>query len=174
MSKKRTSLVDMLSDLILEDFRGIKDYLIRDLKKRAVEDIHELIDVIFKVEQKSSSSTTKVSYQNYYKKGSKSRYSERSSIRRYDAYNDPIEIHVSRKSEAENILEYMYSIIQEYKIASLAQFYEYVGYYDDHKVERNYTDNNYGWINIDRAEVIKAHEGYILRMPRLKAINEID
>lgn len=60
----------------------------------------------------------------------------------------------------------MDAIIEEYDVASVADLYDLVG------ISRKFTDQRYGWDNLSDARVERLRDGgYILRMPRAKAID---
>lgn len=73
---------------------------------------------------------------------------------------------VDTKAEAEEILESLRDLINQYGVASVADMYDLAGI-----TSSNPADNKYGWDNLSAATSARIREGYILRMPRTKPIN---
>ena len=63
------------------------------------------------------------------------------------------------------MLEYLRSILREYDVVSVADFYETVG------APSNYTDNKYGWTNLDDVKIQRDRNGYIIDFPRVEEID---
>ena len=59
----------------------------------------------------------------------------------------------------------MNELIDNYGMATVADFYDLAG------LTGEYTSNNYGWTNIRSAEVVRARDGYIIKMPKAMPID---
>lgn len=70
------------------------------------------------------------------------------------------------KSDADQVLESMFDIIETYGIASMADLYELAGL-----KSRNFSDTRLGWTDLDSAMVVRCRYGYLLKLPRPVAIN---
>lgn len=70
------------------------------------------------------------------------------------------------KSNADQVLESLYDIIETYGIASMADLYELAGL-----KSRNFSDTRLGWTDLDSAMVVRCRYGYLLKLPRPVAIN---
>ena len=64
------------------------------------------------------------------------------------------------EDNANKVLNNLKEIITTYGVTTVADLYDIVG------LVPYYIYNNYGWINVDKAEIIKVREGYELKMPR--------
>lgn len=159
--KKKSELHKFADVLIQEDVRNVKDYIFMDVLvpalKKAISDIvTNGIDMILYGEtgKTKKSSTSKISYRNYYERKEDRRdIHSRSSY----AYDDVI---LQSRGEAESVLESMNDILDQYRIVSVADFYELAG------VTASYTDNNFGWMDLSRASVVRAYDGYVIKLPK--------
>ena len=71
------------------------------------------------------------------------------------------EITVEDRVEADEVLSIMDELIEQYGIASVADFYELIG------IEGKHTDNQYGWKNLSEAKVVRDPDGgWVIKMPR--------
>lgn len=64
------------------------------------------------------------------------------------------------KIEAENVLDRLLDIIDQYQVVRVADLYELVGMKTDHTYSQNY-----GWDNLSSASVERVREGYLLKLP---------
>lgn len=170
--KKKSGLSKVKDNLISEDVGNVKSYVIMDVlipaAKKAISDIvTNGIDMILYGETRSKKSSNSISYVSYDRFSGRDSRSNRnsSSYRRATAYTYD-DIILDSRGEAEEVLRQMDAIIEEYDVASVADLYDLVG------VARKFTDQRYGWDNLSDAGVERLRDGgYMLRMPRAKAIN---
>lgn len=170
--KKKSGLSKIKDNLISEDVGNVKSYAIMDVlipaAKKAISDIvTNGIDMILYGETRSKKSSNSISYVSYDRFSGRDSRSNRnsSSYRRATAYTYD-DIILDSRGEAEEVLRQMDAIIEEYDVASVADLYDLVG------VARKFTDQRYGWDNLSDAGVERLRDGgYMLRMPRAKAIN---
>lgn len=73
---------------------------------------------------------------------------------------DPNEIVIANRHEAEGVLDELVRMIDEYDIASVADLYSLVG------ITGAFTDDKWGWNNLDRAKVVRTRDGFVLDLPR--------
>jgi hypothetical protein len=71
----------------------------------------------------------------------------------------------TKRTDAEETLDKMVDVIDEYNTVSLAEFYDLVG------LPSEFVHNNWGWDNLSRAEVIRTRYGYALDLPEPKALD---
>jgi hypothetical protein len=76
------------------------------------------------------------------------------------ASHDFGEIVISSRSEAEDVLDNLRTLIDDYGIATVADFYDLVG------LTGEFTDDKYGWNDLRSARVRPIRHGYVLDMPR--------
>lgn len=70
------------------------------------------------------------------------------------------EIVLENRVDAEEVLDRMEAWLDKYEVVSVAEFYELCG------ISGNYTDQNYGWINIDSASIHRVRGGgFVINMP---------
>ena len=78
------------------------------------------------------------------------------------SYNDIV---LTRRGEAEDVLDRMFELIDTYGLVRVADLYDLVG------ITGNYTDNKYGWTNIQNADIVRVKGVYMIRLPRAITIN---
>lgn len=166
--KKKSELHKFASSFVSEDVSKVKSYVIGDVLipaiKKAISDIiTNGIDMILYGETGRSrrSSSSRVSYSNYYDDRRDDRRSDSSSLRsRYDVDDVLFET----RDEAKDVLERMDELIDTYGVASIADFYDLAG------VTGNYTDNKYGWTNLSAADVVRVRDGFMIKLPRVRPL----
>lgn len=72
---------------------------------------------------------------------------------------------LSSRGEAQAVLDQLLEQIDDYGWTSLADFFDLVG------IDSNYTDNNYGWTDLQFAKFVVVRGGYALRLPRLESLS---
>ena len=72
-------------------------------------------------------------------------------------YDDII---LDTRREAEEVLDRMQDLIDNYGMVSVADLYDLVG------INGSYTDNKYGWTHLRSADVQHVREGYLLKLPK--------
>lgn len=162
--KKKNELQKMADIFISEDVDSVKNYIFIDVLvpaiKKAVSDIvTNGIDMLLYGETgrtKKSTTSSKVSYTNYNVRPNE-RQTQPNNRRGSYGYEDVI---IDNKCEAEEVLNTMDDIIDNYGIVSVADFNELVG------VSGKFTDNNYGWSDLKTATVIRVRDGWVIKLPR--------
>lgn len=84
------------------------------------------------------------SYKSYYK-GSSHRYIE-----------EPV---FGSRVEANKVLDSMIDILEKYGVVTVADFHDLCD------ITSNYIDNQYGWVNLKEAEIIRIRARYKLSLP---------
>lgn len=167
VTRKKPSIGKKLFNaFISNDIDDIGDYILNDIIvpniKYAISDgVDSLLGVKKKPTSKSGSYTSYGGYYNKKDTGSNRVKKERTPVSRYK-YD---EIIIDTRAEATEVLEYLRSILSEYDVVSVADFYETVG------APSNYTDNKYGWTNLDDAKIQRDRNGYIIDFPRVEEID---
>lgn len=169
-ARKKSEIQKFADVFIQEDVQKVKSYILMDVLapavKKAISDIvTNGIDMILYGETgrtKKSGSASKVSYRSYYDRQDERRdYASNRTRTGYDYDN----IILDNRGEAEEVLSRMDELISTYGLVSVADFYDLVG------VTGNYTDNKYGWTNIRNASVVRAYDGYMIKLPRALPLN---
>lgn len=64
------------------------------------------------------------------------------------------------RGDAEAVREQMMEVIERYGFVTIADMYDMA------QLTAPYTSNKYGWTNIRNAEVVRARDGFIIKLPR--------
>lgn len=151
---------------IAEDIRNVGSYVVMDVlipaAKKALSDIvANGIDMLLYGETgrrgKRSGTSDYISYRKYSDR-------DRDYDRRYDDYrtsNSYRDAIIGSRAEANDVLDEMRAIIEEYGAVSIADLNEMLN------ISGQYTDHNYGWRSLHTAEVAMARGGgWELRLPK--------
>ena len=80
------------------------------------------------------------------------------------SYNDII---FDSRADAREVLDCMHEVLDRFGIVSVADFYEL-----SHAEEcSTYTDNKYGWTNLDNAEVVRDRDGFRIMLPKVDILD---
>lgn len=164
--KKKGKTSKFAEMFISEDATNVKSYIISDVlipaAKKLISDIvKDGIEMILYGGTNHGKRTSgyRADYVSY----------NRFSDRRYDdcpsesrsrsgySYDD---VFLESRGEAEEVLDQMCNIIEEYGMVSVMDLYDLVG------ITGQYTDNKYGWTNLRNAEPVRTRDGYMLKLPR--------
>lgn len=101
-----------------------------------------------------------------------SRYSE-SPTRRTERHEEPRnlshrarathdfdEIILETRVEAEEVIDAMFRLIEKFEMVTVADLYELID------VTGNFTDDKWGWVDIQGAGVKRVRDGYLLELPK--------
>jgi hypothetical protein len=158
-----------LSQIFLaEDIENVKSYIILDvlipaIRKAMYDVISEGASAFFGISSTSKKSTTasKISYREFYQKEDKQPSNRLGSRYSYD------EVDVSSRGDAEDVLTSMRDLIRRYGCVSVLDLYDLAGLTSD-----NYTDENYGWLDIRGADVVRLPNGkFRLKLPKAMPLN---
>lgn len=99
----------------------------------------------------------KTPYRSYYERQDERRTQARSQTHSAYAYDD---IGFDSRGEAEEVLFRMEEILDRFESVSVAELFEMAG------IKPNYTDNKYGWKNLEDAHVVRIGDEYVIRLPK--------
>ena len=150
-----------------EDVSNVKSYVFFDVIVPAIKDtiaetIKQAVDMLLFGNSRQSSRRDKpygrVSYASYYDRDEKKeRARSRGSAKSREFYD----IILDSRNEAEEVLESLRDIIDQYGEASLADYHDLCG------VTGAYTDNKYGWTDLSHVTVsLVRGQGYIVDLPK--------
>lgn len=74
------------------------------------------------------------------------------------------QIRLETRAEAEAVLDRLIGLIQQYESTTVADLYNAVG------ITPSFTDQRWGWTNLNGASVIRNHGAYILNLPQTVAL----
>lgn len=102
-----------------------------------------------------------VSYSSYYEDD---RRRERARVNRRASqnFNDVI---FDYKEDAEEVLDRLADLVDDYGMATVGDLYDLIG------KSSSYTDQKWGWYNLNTARVVRDRDGYSLRLPRTEELD---
>lgn len=159
------------------DDQSVADYILYDVlvpaAKNTISDmVTGGIEMILYGERRGSSRMNRdrgrsyVNYSGYSTRMDDNRARNGSRVRRSArdrVYND--DIIIPTRGEAEQTIDSLLDIIDQYGSASIADLYSLTG------IDSDFTDNSYGWTNLSTASVSRTRDGYILNLPRAYPID---
>jgi hypothetical protein len=164
-TKKKSDVKKFADVFVAEDVTSVKDYILMEVllpaAKKAISDIvTNGIDMLLYGEPRSKSKgrESKTSYTKYY--SDRDRDYERPGRSRGRYGYDYDDIILDTRREAEEVLDRMDDLIDNYGMVSVADLYDLVG------ISGNYTDNKYGWTNLRNADIQRVRDGYLLKLPK--------
>jgi len=150
-----------------EGLNGIKDHIVMDvviptIKKIISDTVETLLYGATGLTPRNGPTKTKTSYGGYYnRKEEEERYSRPGAPSRISTNHSYEEIVLETRGQALQVIACMEEIIDQYECVTVADLYEMV------ELTGNYTDNNYGWMDLRDATAIQLRRGgYTLKLPR--------
>lgn len=170
-TKKRSDIHKFTDIFISEDIKNVKSYIVMDVlvpaAKKAISDIvRDGIDMILYGDSgrgKRNTNAGYISYRDYSSRSDRDR--DRFSDNRVRGSYDYDDITFQTRADAEDVLEGMDDLIENYKVVTVADLYDLIG------KSCNYTDNKYGWTNLRNAEVVRGRDGWKIKLPRALPID---
>lgn len=156
------------ADLFLpEDVDSVKDYIFWERIVPAIKDIiNDTVQTILYGESrgKNYSNGSRVSYSSYYS-GRTSRSEPRNDGSRARNGFDYDDIYFDTRAEAENVLDAMIDMLEQYDIVTVGDLYDFAGV-----TSSNYMFHRYGWTNLGGVCVVRVREGYVIKLPKARPI----
>lgn len=170
VKRKTRSAGKKFSDLFFcEDIPNVKEYLVYDLLIPSVKDLFwgtlkNAIDMLAygKIQGNRNSSGVFRSAGNQTNYGAFSRPNSTPRSRLMYTFDD---IYCDSSSDAQDALDVLQEMIETYGEVTVKDYYDAMGVSSN-----SYTDNNYGWTNLNGARVIRTREGYQIDMPRCQQL----
>ena len=166
--KKKNELSKLADIFFKEDLISVKDHILKEvifpsIKKALAESGKTAIDMIFYGETRSSSkrySNRYKTYDDYYNANENTVVtSDRKNNFSGYVYSCDDIIFKSRTA-AEDVLSELLNIIAGYNLVTVSEYYGIVNQ------PTRYTDERYGWTNLDNARVVRVRDGYMIKLPR--------
>lgn len=157
-----------LQAFFAEDIKEVANYLLWDIAlpsvKNAVSDIFTSgIDrLLFGGDggpQRSRGNKTYTSYSNR-TYGRRETPTERTYTQRDRREHNLESIIFATRSEAEDVLNHLISICDQYDVATVGDLYGMAG------ISQSYTDENWGWRDLRSGRAVRSRNGYILDLPK--------
>lgn len=161
-TKKRSEAKKFADVFITDDVENVKSYILMDvlvpaIKKALSDVVTNGIDMLLWGESRSRSRNTdsRPSYRSYYDRKDEPRRTV--TPRTLYSVDDII---LEHRSDAEDVLDSLMDILEEYQMVSVAELKDLVG------INSVYTDNKYGWKDLRTARVERVHDGFIIKLPK--------
>ena len=169
-TKKKSEIRKFTDVFISEDVNNVKSYILMDVLvpaiKKAISDIvTNGVDMILYGEAGSNKKRSTVSKISYNKMFDDPRSSRIHSERGRTGLDYDVLIFDSR-GDAEAVLSALEDIIAQFGVASVGDLYDLA-----QVSTTNYAINKYGWSDLRSAEVIRARDGYMIKLPRALPLN---
>ena len=165
---KKKSGFRKITDLIIQDdVENVKSYILMDvvvpsIKKAIADTVKDGIDMLIYGSPRGSSSNSGYTYRRDYRRMSEERVSTPRARYQNGSFFDFDDIVFPTRTAAENVLIKLDEMIDEYKIASVADFYEIAGIHD----YSQWTYNKFGWTDIGTAKIVRSYDGWVIKMPK--------
>lgn len=167
--KKKNEVHKFMDLIIAEDWATVKASVVEEvvvptIKKLISEMITNGLDIFMYGEagvHKKNSTASRVSYRSYYDKNNDRDRAEHRTRNSY-SYDDVI---INSRSDAEEVLMRMDELMSKYGLVRVADFYDLVD------ITGSYTDNKYGWDDIRSARIVRAGDGWSIRLPKALPID---
>lgn len=162
---KKNGLEKMADVFVEEDLRSVrksvmKENIIPGVKELISNTLHNAIDLIFFGESSHRRVSKKNGYTSYSTIFSQKNPNSTGKSQRKGRYGFE-EVCVETRAEAEDIMRSMYEQLDQYGSASVMDLYDFAG------VDTTWTDNDWGWDDLDEAAIIRrAHDQYVIKMPK--------
>ncbi len=165
---RKKSGMQRFADIFMpEDVGDIKSYIVTTVVIPAIKKaIMDAMDMLLYGETGSSrkaGSASKVSYRNFYDKGTDRRDSRPTRVSGFDYDN----IIFAGRGDAEACLDAMFEIISTYGTVSVADLYDLA----DMPPTNNYMLDRYGWADLSGSTTVRVRDGYTLKLPRAVPLN---
>ncbi len=170
ITKKKPAGQKLAETFISEDVDNIGSYLLFDVLIPAMKDttydmLTSGLGMLLGRESIGSlrrppSVDGRTSYEKYSGKnntGNSTKYYTDSRTR--SRYN-PDDIIFGMRVEAEQVLDVLLDIVDEFGMVSISDLKEAVG------LDTIPSDNKYGWYDLGMASVVRTHDGYLIKLPR--------
>lgn len=174
VKRKKTATKQLSEAIFSERTSDVADYILTDVLVPAIKDIisncvtDTINMMLFGSTRRSenlSGSRNSYDYGSYYRKRNDSRdIREERRSRTRNRYNYD-EIIVESRKEAEDVLYELRGLIRRYGEATVLDLYTIVG------MVGNYTDEDYGWKDLDDARTVRVRDGFLLDLPRAVPLN---
>lgn len=170
--KKRKNFFEKTAEVFIgEDVDNVGSYILYDVlipaAKNTLSDmVGTGIEMLLFGEAKRGSRTSRdkgksyVSYSSYYDRREPIRDQKRVPSRQNSSRHNFDDIILDNRGEAEEVLSRLLDLIEDYEVATVADLYDLVG------ITSEFTDNKWGWTNLNTATVNRVRDGYLISLPR--------
>lgn len=157
--KEKSGARKFAESFLPSDVNNIGSFVVQDILVPALKKVlSDTVDTILYGSSRRGGSTnsSQVTYSKYY---DSNRY-DRPALDTRGGRFDLGDIILETRGEANDVLDRMNEIVDNYRMVSVGDLYDILGKSCD------YTANNYGWTSVRGAEIIHTRDGYALRFPK--------
>lgn len=164
--KRRNSSIGrkFAETFLSSNVNDVKEYVVGDVLIPSIKDgLYDIFTGALSMLFYNSSNARRPGNSTSSRKGSNINYTGFSSkpsrpkpASRYD-FSDII---FATRSDAQETLDSMLGILERYSMVTVHDYYELAG------ESATYTDQNYGWTELDNVSIMRDYEGYKLRLPK--------
>lgn len=115
--------------------------------------------------RRGTSTSTYTSYNRFYNSGRNDVSTNRTMSVRARSMHDFDDIVIATRQEAENVLDTMMELLDQYSAVTVRDFYDLVG------VTGSYTDDKWGWKDLRASGINRVRNGYILDLPKPEVLS---
>lgn len=176
--KKKGFFRRFKGSMVSEDANSVGDYVVKDIVIPAVKDvvfdaIRGALEMILWGSTSGRRGRKNIPYNSLkdggtyqYNGMSNSNRKEREPRRsRSDDFFNVSEVMLETRRDAENVLESLRMVLEEYPAVTIADFYDTLGQSAPH------TANKYGWKNLNDADIRHCKDGYYIDFPTPRLID---
>lgn len=160
---RKKSLGRRVRDIFIsDDAETIRSYILMDVIVPEIKEIlSETVNYILFGSSKPVGKKKNPTYVSYSSYSSPSYKQQTKQIEKRRTANDVTDVIFESRGEAEEVLSSLVDIVNDYEVATVADFYDLVG------ITGSFTDNKYGWPHFQGVTVSRARGGgYIINLPR--------
>lgn len=163
--REKTGLSKVAGIFLPGDVDSVKSYILSDVLvptiKRAILDVicNGASMLMGEKPKNSAGPGAKVSYRQYYRDDQRDYAKPRTQ--QQHSYDDII---FENRGDAEAVLERMEELVDRFGTVSVADLFDLAG------MSCQYTDNKYGWTNLNGVQVIRVRDGYQIDLPRASSL----
>lgn len=168
--KKKSGVSKFADVFIAEDVGSVKSYVLADvvipaIKNLILDVITDSANMIFggSSRRKSNLPASKVSYGSFFNSSRSDRRASDRSIKPRYSYDT---VSFETRSDAMEVLTVLEDALDRYGQVTVADFYDAVG------ITGEYTDHDYGWINLSSADIDRTRDGFVIRLPKALPIDK--
>jgi hypothetical protein len=172
VQKKRGLMTRVFGDFVAEDSSTVIGYVVTEVlipaAKNAISDaVSQGIErVLFGESRPRSSTGGRPSYTNYATRYARGRQEDPRPpmSREARARHDFSDIILAQRIDAEEVIDGLRNMIDQYQVATVSDLYDLVG------LTGEFTDDKWGWTDLRSASVRPVRGGYMLNLPRTQPI----
>lgn len=172
--RKRGLINKIFGDLVAEDSSTVFGYVITEVLvpafKNAVSDaVSQGVERMLFGDARPRPASSRTAYTNYRAPFTQSRTIPGSDprpplSRQARATHDFNDVIIASRAEAEDVIDRLRDLINQYQVATVSDLYDLVG------LTGEFTDDKWGWDDLRSAAVRPVRGGYMLHMPRTQPL----